>query len=163
MRILGLTLILAITWTSPLWAGDEVKDMFCADYRGYQVFWIKNRTIDKIAATGRTKEGVPIIRYNPDRLPNLSPHARKFALNYECAHHVLGYTLDALKEFGGLTDRIDRADCWAISRMFYSDRLNPSDVRTIEKVINGLSPEQWTHFPGGERTIDFEKTCPLKK
>ena len=47
--------------------------------------------------------------------------------------------------------------------MFYNDRLSPRDVQAIEKEINGLSPEQRTHFPGGERTIDFEKTCPLKK
>jgi len=160
VRILGLVLVLIVAWISPLWAGDEVKDIFCSDYRNYQVFWIKNKTIDKIAAAGLTKDQVPIIRYNPEALVDLSPQTRKFALNFECANHLFGYTSEILNKFADLENRVGKADCWAISRMFYDDGLSSADVAAITKEINNLSKEQWARFPGPTRVINFD-SCAL--
>ena len=124
MKKTNLAILLMLICVSVLVSPVKAEESYCTDHHAHKVKWIKDSGTGKIASAGRLQNGIPVIRYNPDLLPDLSLLTRKFAMNRACGNHVLGNNMTKPARVAEQFSRVDLADCLAISRMFYSEGIS---------------------------------------
>lgn len=125
--------------------------------------WL-NESPTKVAEASYLLDGTPVLRVNQRILANwgVDPLLGKYALNYACARLVLGHVIKPRRDTYGTLKQVSNADCWAINRFYYDTRNDVSIVDEIQEKINNLSREQWVHFPGPVRVVDFKGSCRFK-
>jgi hypothetical protein len=105
-----------------------------------------------VVARSGFEDDQPVIRYNPQVLPQLRPETRLFVYAHECAHHALGYSADEATTMA--MER--RADCWAVETLMRSGLLKDPGVLTDIRVDLVRSPQDWPALPGPPRAFDLE-------
>ncbi|PIQ98098.1 MAG: hypothetical protein COV67_00690 [Nitrospinae bacterium CG11_big_fil_rev_8_21_14_0_20_56_8] len=134
----------------------------CSDYRWVKVAWVEDGNLPTLADAGYTFNGVPVIRYNPNLAKGTDPSMLRFAYYRECGRHALGLTLTTPASIADARARNVMADCFAISRLYYSDDVGDKEVEAIQYKFGEMLPEQWKIFPGPRRVVDLKKECYLK-
>jgi hypothetical protein len=162
MKKLILTVLFLIGFSIPVAAQNAIENLYCSDYHGKRVQIIPDSSARLIAEAGISTYGVPQIRINPMQLKGLSPNARAFAVGHVCANLTLGHLVNAVENIYDHYDRVGNADCSVAAKLFYSGQINKEGVDAIEKEINQMSREQWSHFPGPIRVVTLNEVCELK-
>lgn len=132
-------------------ASAQVVYEGCVDFRGIPVPSIADTTSLQIALAGVTRDGYPVIIYNPYGLPQLHPETRLFAYAHECAHHYLGHVLLGTPTY----IQESEADCWAITELVNNGLITEDGVRIIQFDIARLGQADWSHFSGPQRAINL--------
>ena len=158
MRVFAFCVAVIVLWTTPAWAGMKTKHS-CLDHYSKQVSVVKSRTGKSVEAA-YTQRGLPILRVNFHALVKLKPSVllQEYMYFHECARHVLGHVVTAPRTEYEYDQQINRADCWAANRLYYYEH-GVEPVSQVQEMINSLSREQWVHFPGPVRKVDFKEDC----
>lgn len=145
---------LLLVFASPVAAGADSLVMTldgCKDSRGRNVTSETDYRLETLA-TARIEAEQPVIRYNPQVLPQLKSKTRLFLYARECAHHALGHPLDDARP----TAMERRADCWAVETLMRSELLKGEADVTDIRVDLVRSPQEWSQLPGPPRTFELE-------
>ncbi len=146
----------------PAWAQESMDSMYCSDYHSAHVKMVSDSSARKISEASMTAGGNSVIRVNSGQLSDLSANARSFAVNFSCARLVLGHLVKGAENIYQHYDQVENADCWAVGKLFYSERINKEGISALEEEINQLNREQWSHFPGPVRVVSLNDACKLK-
>ncbi len=128
----------------------------CLDIRGVRVASVADSTVLDVAKAGLTREGAPIILYNPQVLAFFRPQTRLFWYAHECGHHALGHAF-----VGNPLSREQEADCFGIRALFEAGLLGPADLAVIQDDLARVGPGDWTHLPGPQRAVNLEACLRL--
>ena len=145
-------LLLLLTAALPVHAGSQITTYEgCADAAGRTVASEMDYNVAAVAKSS-LENARPVIRYNPQVLPQLKSETRLFLYARECAHHALGHPLEETR-----TPAMERrADCWAIETLMRSGLLKGESVLTDIRVDLVRSPEEWSSLPGPPRAFNLE-------
>lgn len=157
-----LTVVFLVGSSISATAQNSIENLYCSDYHGNRAQIIPDSSARLIAEANISTYGVPQIRVNPMQLKDLSPNARAFAVGHVCANLTLGHLVKAVDNIYDHFDRVGNADCSAAAKLFYSGQVNKEGVDAIEKEINQMNREQWSHFPGPVRLVTLNEVCELK-
>ena len=151
-----------MTLSLPVWAQDSFNNMYCSDYHSSRVKIVSDSSARKLSQAGIMVNGKSVLRINSAQLSDLSANARSFAVNHSCASLTLGHLVKGTEDVYEYFDQTGNADCWAAVKLFYSGRADKNGIAALEEEINGLTREQWSHFPGPVRVVSLNDTCSLK-
>ena len=79
MKKTNLAILRMLICVSVLVSPVKAEESYCTDHHAHKVKWIKDSGTGKIASADRLLNGTPVIRYNPDLLPDLSLLTSKLA------------------------------------------------------------------------------------
>lgn len=124
----------------------------CEDASGRPVVSEIDTTLPAVAAS-RIEQGQPVIRYNPQALPQLKPDTRLFFFAHECARHTLGQAaIGAARS----PRSAQQADCRAIVSLVRSGLISQDEgVKEVQANLV-FAPEDWALLPGPPRNFDLE-------
>lgn len=162
MQRLIWTTIFLIAFSLPAWAQESFDNMFCSDYHSTPVKVVSDSSARKLSESNTTAGGGSVIRINSGQLNDLSNNARSFAVNFSCARLVLGHLVKGAESIQEHFDQVENADCWAVGKLFYTNRIDKDGITALEEEINQLNRKQWSHFPGPVRVVSLNDTCKLK-
>jgi hypothetical protein len=128
--------------------GEEMTTFHgCADAAGQAVPSLLDTALERVVDTDR-RGASAVIRYNPERLPELRPATRLFFYAHECARHELGLAAARTRT----PDDARRADCAAIATLSRSRLLDAGEVAAVEG-DPALTAEAWSLLPGPPRRL----------
>lgn len=110
----------------------------CVDASGQPVSTQADLVLPWIAKAG-TDSGVPVIRYNPEILPELPTEARLFIFAHECARIYLGQSLSGERR----AEEVRAADCQAMAMLENSKVVQGgAAIQSVETALMA-HPEVW--------------------
>jgi hypothetical protein len=110
---------------------------------------IRDTTIASVAE-GRGEGGVPVIRYNPNLLPQLLPASRLFLFAQVCAGIHLGHAPGQMLTLAQSRE----ADCRALGTLLRSGLVKPNEVEAMEANL-AFSSQDWARVPGPAREFQL--------
>lgn len=161
MKTLIWTAIFLMTFSLPAWAQESFDNMYCSDYHSSRVKIVSDSSARKLSDASMRANGGSVIRVNSGQLSGLSANARSFAVNHSCASLTLGHLVKGAEDVYEHFDQVGNADCWAVGKLFYNDRIDKNGITALEEEINQLNREQWSHFPGPVRVVSLNDVCKL--
>jgi hypothetical protein len=162
MKKLIWATVFLMTFSVPAWAQDSLNNLYCSDYYSSRVKITADASAQKISEADINKMGNSIININPGQLPDLSENARLYAASFSCDTLLLGHLMKGYESIYHHYDQVENADCWAAGKLLYGNILDKAGLRALEKEINKMSREQWSHFPGPVRVVALNETCELR-
>lgn len=159
MRVFVFCVVISLLAAAPAWAGMKTK-YSCLDHYSKQVPVVKSRTGKSVEAA-YTQSGLPVLRVNFSAMAAMKPSVllQEYMYFYECGRHVLGHVVTTPQSEFEHFEQVNRADCWAANRLYYYEREDKTKVQRVQEIINTLSREQWVHFPGPVRRVNFKEDC----
>jgi len=133
--------------------GEEVVTFDgCVDAAGRAVPSRLDTTLERVVDTGHDG-GAVVIRYNPERLPELRPATRLFLFAHECARHELGLAAGHARTLADAR----RADCAGLATLLRSKLIDAREAAAIESdpAVNAAA---WPLLPGPARRLELG-TC----
>lgn len=150
--IAGRLMALLAALLLPAAAIGEEAPIFesCTDARGQRVPVQPDNALTTLI---RTDHGGPrpIIRYNPEVLPELPVKVRLFFYAHQCARVGLGSATDSLAE-------ARRADCIGLNALLDSGVVRYGALPALQAGLD-FSEDEWRLLPGPKRTFDLSQ-CP---
>ena len=149
MKAVAILMTLAMLGIGAARAEISVYDS-CTDAAGRTIPAQMDFTLGKVVASG-VDAGAPVIRYNPQRLPRLSPSARLFFFAQECARFAI---------HAGLGNELKpavahEADCLGVAMLTKMGALaDPTGVQALQAELT-FSQAEWDQLPSPQRTFDF--------
>lgn len=126
----------------------------CRDAKGHSVPVIADATVKQVVGSGLDPANRPLIRYNPQVLPQLLPESRYFVFAHECARHYLGLPLGAERNLADAR----RADCEALAALTRSGLVDgPAAAEAIAADLAAVG--DWALLPGPPRQLTLAQ-CP---
>lgn len=122
----------------------------CTDAAGAPVVSLEDPNLPAVVGSG-VEAGRPVIRYNPEALPRLSPEARLFFYAHECARLNLGLPAGGKRELGSAR----RADCRGLDAMRRSGLIDGDAAVARLQAELDFSAEQWRLLPGPPRRFEL--------
>lgn len=129
----------------------------CLDSNGVQVPSMLDDTLARTFDT-RIEGGRPVIRYNPDLLPDMAPKVRLFFYAHECARVNLGMAPDAPRMLADARE----ADCWGLVTLIRSGLLDDRDVPAMLPDMR-FAIEDWSLLPGPPRGFEWYLPACLRE
>ena len=139
----------------PAGASAQVTLDGCRDARGIAVASIRDVTLNDVA-NASVANGIPIVRYNPNVLRQMSDVTRLFTYGHECAHHALGHALGAFS-----WDRELQADCWSIRTLTERGYIGEHDVRVIQTEVARMAGGDPRFYPPGDKRAAMLGQCAV--
>ncbi|KAF7598636.1 MAG: hypothetical protein CGU29_11760 [Candidatus Dactylopiibacterium carminicum] len=156
LRTILLSLGVIATCTSH--ASEPVSFSFrgCSDAQNRPVPAVAEAALPTLFGIGST-DGQPVIRYNPERMPQLLPETRAFLFAHECARIRLN-----LADGERSPAQAERADCWAANTLLRSGLIK--DAKDLEAIATDLSlvGDEWPQLPGPARTLKLSSCSPVR-
>ena len=165
MRAVGLILLFTLFGLPVAALADVDPKYSCFDMSRRQVTVVKTKNWKAPAVDAAyTFGGIPVLNVNFYALGKLQPSVllQEFMYFHECARHSLGFVVNPPTSAYEQWQQTERADCWAVNRLYYYNGSNKEAVKTVEDAINALPREHWRHFPGPVRKVDLLKGCYLR-
>jgi hypothetical protein len=145
-----LALTTALTLAGAVQAADSVSFDTCTDVAGHTVAAAADYAQTVLVTIGRDNDGLPVIRYNPALLPNLSPAARQFFYAHACAQLALDGTAAPTAPLAGAR----RADCVGVATLIASGLLKRDELAGLQDQLT-FTADEWPLLPGPPRSFDL--------
>lgn len=148
--LIRVAFVFAILHAMPVWAQTAATITFdsCRDAKGHSVAVQADSGIKDLVSSGLDAANQPVIRYNPQVLPQLLPESRYFLFAHECARHYLGMALGSERTLA----QARRADCEALAALRRSGLVEGAGaVDAIEEDLAAVS--DWSVLPAPQRKL----------
>lgn len=122
----------------------------CTDARGQRIP-VQVDTTQAVLVRTDPAGPRPVIRYNPDILPDLPIKVRLFFYAHQCARASLDGATDALAD-------ARRADCIGLNTLLDSGALRYGALPALQAGLE-FSDDEWRLLPGPRRSFDLSQ-CP---
>lgn len=146
--IVGSALILLLNGTAGA-ASETLVLEGCLDGRGNLLRAVADPGQPVLVRTV-IQRGRPVIRFNADVLPSLSPNARLFFYAHQCARRT---TSGNAGDYPEATAR--QADCIALNTLLDNDQLKYQDIAGLQDELRSLGNE-WKVLPGPARQVQLD-------
>ena len=146
LGLLGATLTLLMS--GPSTAAEVTTFENCMDGRGNTLPAMADHQQAMLVRTA-TERGRPVIRYNPEVLPQLALPARLFFYAHQCARQGLGDTGQATT-----VAHARQADCIGLNTLLADELLKYTDLPALQAALS-FTDAEWELLPGPPRRFDL--------
>lgn len=122
----------------------------CTDARGQRIL-VQTDTTQTVLVRTDLAGPRPVIRYNPETLPDLPIKVRLFFYAHQCARTGLGSATDTVAD-------ARRADCIGLNTLLDSGPLRYGALPALQAGLE-FSDDEWRLLPGPRRSFDLSQ-CP---